>query len=220
MFRIAIIGGGIGGLFAALSIKHHCEFNDIKIDIYEQAPEYREIGAGVGIGPNAAELVKKLGLLEDALKIAGDRHGIWLSFRRYDTGSEIHTIRTPTEGNTAQLPMHRAEFLDILVRAVESRRAATLHTNKHCQALEVLFITLILCIPHLWIVWFDSIADYKDIGPRRQDVSNIQRRNNGVGRPSNRRRWHPFSGTLALCGMDRPCLQTRSRTTLLTTGVE
>lgn len=137
MFRIAIIGGGIGGLFAALSIKHHCEPSDIHVDIYEQAPEYGEIGAGVGIGPNAAELVKKLGLLEEALKIAGDRQGIWLSFRRYDTGAEVHTVRTPTEGNTAQLPMHRAEFLEVLLRAVEDRGAATLHTNKQCQALEV-----------------------------------------------------------------------------------
>lgn len=146
MFRIAIIGGGIGGLFAALSIEHHCGLNDIQIDIYEQAPEYGEIGAGVGIGPNAAELVKKLGLLGEALKIAGDRQGIWLSFRRYDTGAEVHTVKTPTEGNTAQLPMHRAEFLEILVRAVESRGAATLHTNKHCQTLEVLLITLFLFI--------------------------------------------------------------------------
>jgi 2-polyprenyl-6-methoxyphenol hydroxylase-like FAD-dependent oxidoreductase len=71
MFRIAIVGGGIGGLFAALSIKHHCGLNDIHIDIYEHAPEYREIGAGVGMGPHAAELVRKLGLLEEALKIAG-----------------------------------------------------------------------------------------------------------------------------------------------------
>lgn len=140
MFRIAIVGGGIGGLFAALSIEHHCGLDGIQIDIYEQAPAYGEIGTGVGIGPNAAELVKKLGLLDEALKIAGDRQGIWLSFRRYDTGSEVHTVRTPTEGNTVQLPMHRAEFLEILVRAVERRGAATLHTNKQCQTLEVLLL--------------------------------------------------------------------------------
>ncbi|KAJ5365693.1 hypothetical protein N7517_008579 [Penicillium concentricum] len=136
MFRIAIIGGGIGGLFAALSIRHYCESSDIQIDIYEQASAYKEIGAGVGIGPNAAELVKKLGLLEECLKITGDRAGAWLSFRRYDTGAEVHTVKTPTDGNTTQLSMHRAEFLEILVQAVESRGAANLHTNKHCQTLE------------------------------------------------------------------------------------
>lgn len=149
MFRIAIIGGGIGGLFAALSIKHHCARDDIQIDIFEQAPEYGEIGAGVGIGPNAAELLKKLGLLEATSKIAGDRHGIWLSFRRYDTGAEVYTARTPTQGNTTQLPMHRAEFLDILVQAVEGRGAATLHTEKYCQMLEVWSIG-VLC--EFWVL--------------------------------------------------------------------
>lgn len=137
MFRIAILGGGIGGLFTALSIQHHCQSRDLQIDIYEQAPEYGEVGAGVGIGPNAAELIVKLGLKNEALEIAGDRQGVWLSFRRYDTGAEVHTVMTPAEGNTTQLPMHRAEFLEVLVNAIKSRGAATLHTNKRCVGLDV-----------------------------------------------------------------------------------
>ncbi|KAJ5947282.1 hypothetical protein N7466_000297 [Penicillium verhagenii] len=137
MLRIAIIGGGIGGLFAALSIHHHCSAKEIQIDIYEQAPEYEEIGAGVGIGPNAATLIKRLGLLDEVLKISGDRAKTWLSFRRYDTGAEIHTVKIPDEGsNTMQLSMHRAEFLEILVRAVRARGAATLHTHKRCVEVE------------------------------------------------------------------------------------
>ncbi|KAJ5948694.1 hypothetical protein N7454_002001 [Penicillium verhagenii] len=100
------------------SIHHHCSTKEIQIDIYEQAPEYEEIGAGVGIGPNAATLIKRLGLLDEVLKISGDRAKTWLSFRRYDTGAEIHTVKIPDEGNnTMQLSMHRAEFLEILVRA-------------------------------------------------------------------------------------------------------
>ena len=138
MFRIAIIGGGLGGLFAALAIRHHCRSDDLQVDIYEQAPQYKEIGAGIGIGPNGAALLIKLGLLEEVLKITGKRAGVWLSFRRYDNGSEIHTIMTPTEGrNTTQLSMHRAEFLEVLLRAIQNRGAATLHTNKQCDAVEV-----------------------------------------------------------------------------------
>ncbi|KAJ5160601.1 uncharacterized protein N7482_007605 [Penicillium canariense] len=136
MFRIAITGGGIGGLFAALCIHHHCKSQRIKIDVYEQAQEYGEIGAGVGIGPNAATLVERLGLKEEALAIAGDREGIWLSFRRYDTGAEVLTIMNPTNRNTTQLPMHRAEFLELLVKAIQRRGAATLHTNKRCEGIE------------------------------------------------------------------------------------
>lgn len=137
MFQIAIVGGGIGGLFAALSIHHHCSSRDMQIDVYEQAAQYKEIGAGVAIGPNAATLVEKLGLLEETWKIAGKRGNIWFSFRRYDNGAEILTVPIPETGRMLQLPMHRAEFLDVLVHAVESRGAATLHTRKQCRKLEV-----------------------------------------------------------------------------------
>jgi salicylate hydroxylase len=137
MFRIAIIGGGIGGIFAALSIHHHCKQHGVQIDIYEQALEYGEIGAGVGIGPNSAALIEKLGQMEEALKTAGNRDGVWLSFRRYDTASEVLTVMSPKNGNATQLPMHRAEFLDVLTRAIERRGAARMHTNKRCQGLEV-----------------------------------------------------------------------------------
>ena len=139
MFRIAIVGGGIGGLFAALSIHHHCSPKDVHIDVYEQAAEYKEIGAGVAIGPNAAKLIEKLGLLEETWKIAGKRGKDWFSFRRYDNGAEILTVPIPEASRMLQLPMHRAEFLDILVRAILSRGAATLHTQKQCRSLEVSF---------------------------------------------------------------------------------
>ncbi|KAL1878548.1 hypothetical protein VTK73DRAFT_7889 [Phialemonium thermophilum] len=136
MFRIAIIGGGIGGLFAALSIHHHCASDDIQIDVYEQAAQYKEIGAGVAIGPNGARLIEKLGLLDEAWKIAGKRGKDWFSFRRYDNGAEVLTVPIPETGRMLQLPMHRAEFLDLLVRTVLARRATTLHTHKQCQRLE------------------------------------------------------------------------------------
>ncbi|KAH8911616.1 FAD/NAD(P)-binding domain-containing protein [Coniochaeta sp. PMI_546] len=136
MFRVAIIGGGLGGLFAALSIHHHCSSEDIQIDVYEQATQYKEIGAGVAIGPNGARLIEKLGLLEEAWKIAGKRGKDWFSFRRYDNGAEILTVPIPETGRMLQLPMHRAEFLDLLVRTVVARGAAVLHTNKQCLKLE------------------------------------------------------------------------------------
>lgn len=137
MFRIAIVGGGLGGLFAALSIHHHCSSQAIQIDIYEQAAQYKEIGAGVGIGPNAARLIEKLGLGDEARKIAGKRDDVWFTFRRYDTGDEVLTVPMPETGKMLQLPMHRAEFLDLLVQTIKQRGAATLHTRKQCRKLEV-----------------------------------------------------------------------------------
>ncbi|RFU31723.1 hypothetical protein B7463_g4594, partial [Scytalidium lignicola] len=129
--RVAIIGGGIGGLVCALSLNHHCP--GIHVDVYEQAAEYKEIGAGLGIGVNAARLLHKLGLGEAINAIAGRRNGIWISFRRGDTGEEIVTPKADDSSPIRQMPVHRAEFLDLLKETVVQRKAATLHTNKRLK---------------------------------------------------------------------------------------
>ncbi|KAL6241380.1 hypothetical protein RBB50_011644 [Rhinocladiella similis] len=131
---VAVIGGGIGGLCTALSLNHHCG-NALEIDIYEQAPQYKEIGAGVGIGVNAAKLLHKIGLGETVAKIAGRRTGIWITFRKFDDGSDVVTVPSVDTDQIKQLPVHRAEFLDLLVDTVKERNAATLHTNKRCRKL-------------------------------------------------------------------------------------
>lgn len=144
-FRIAIIGGGIGGLFAALSLHHHCKNDRIAIDVYEQASQYSEIGAGVGIGVNAAKLLHRIGLGDAMNNIAGDRKGVWISFRRFDNGGDIVTVPSPSndQQNIRQLPVHRAEFLEVLLNAVKERGAATLHTKKICRYVEVGVISFV-----------------------------------------------------------------------------
>lgn len=141
-FRIAIVGGGIGGLFCALSIHYHCTsagVKNFKIDVYEQAAQYKEIGAGVGLGINAAKLMHKLGGgLGDRLNaMAGKRSGVWISFRRFDDSGEIVTIPANDTGNIKQAPCARSDLLDLLRETVEERKAATLHTKKACRTIEV-----------------------------------------------------------------------------------
>lgn len=137
-FVIAVIGGGIGGLFAVLSLHHHCATHrNIAIHVYEQAAQYKEIGAGIGIGVNAARLLHKLGLGEATNNIAGNRNGVWISFRRWDNGEDIVTVPVDDNKPIRQLPVQRSEFLDLLVNAVKERDAATLHTNKRCRKLVV-----------------------------------------------------------------------------------
>ena len=61
-----IIGGGIGGLSAAL----HLLRAGFDVQVYEQAPRITEIGAGIQISPNASRLLIRLGL-KPALDAAG-----------------------------------------------------------------------------------------------------------------------------------------------------
>jgi len=135
-FRIAIVGGGIGGLFAALCIHHQCQSQAVEIDVYEQAAEFKEIGAGVGLGVNAAKLVHKLGLGQKLNDVAGRRNGIWITFRRYDNGEEIVTVPAKDYGEVRQAPVARSDVLDLFRFAIEDRKAATMHTNKKAQRVE------------------------------------------------------------------------------------
>ena len=61
--KVAIVGAGIGGLAAALSLLKR----GIDVEIYEQAPELKEVGAGIQISSNGTRVLYALGL-EDALK--------------------------------------------------------------------------------------------------------------------------------------------------------
>ena len=56
--QIAIVGGGIGGLTAAVALRAR----GAKVTVFEQAEELREIGAGISLNPNAALLLRRLGL--------------------------------------------------------------------------------------------------------------------------------------------------------------
>ena len=58
--RIIIVGGGIGGLALGLGLRRH----GIEFEIYERAPEIREVGAGITIQANAVRALRSLGVDE------------------------------------------------------------------------------------------------------------------------------------------------------------
>ena len=60
---ILIAGGGIGGLAAA----HALARKGFAVRVLEQAPEFREIGAGIQLGPNVFRALEKLDLKEAVL---------------------------------------------------------------------------------------------------------------------------------------------------------
>ena len=66
MMKIAIVGGGIGGLTTALALRQA----GLEAHVYEQASELREVGAGLTMGPNAIKALHRLGLAE-ALQAVG-----------------------------------------------------------------------------------------------------------------------------------------------------
>jgi salicylate hydroxylase len=115
--KIAIIGGGIGGLATAAALRD----SGHEICVYEQADQFREIGAGVTLHPNATRLLEKLGFGHALRKIGSPTAGVRLMTA---TGDPIETGAprggAPLSDAGQGYNVHRAEFLDILVNALPS----------------------------------------------------------------------------------------------------
>jgi salicylate hydroxylase len=81
--EVAVVGGGIGGLTLAIALVA----SDVPVTVYEQAPEHREIGAGVALSANATRHLLRLGLgpALDAVSVEPSA----LVFRRWDDGRII-----------------------------------------------------------------------------------------------------------------------------------
>ena len=61
--QVTVIGGGIGGLAAALALAQR----GAAVTVLEQAPEIAEVGAGLQIGPNGMHVLARLGLADTVL---------------------------------------------------------------------------------------------------------------------------------------------------------
>ena len=66
--RALVIGGGIGGLSAALCLHEQ----GIEVEVFEQADGIREVGVGINLMPHAVKELSELGLL-DRLDATGVR---------------------------------------------------------------------------------------------------------------------------------------------------
>jgi salicylate hydroxylase len=64
--QVLIVGGGIGGLAAALALARH----GIASQLIEQAAAFKEIGAGIQLGPNVFRMFERLGLIDPVSALA------------------------------------------------------------------------------------------------------------------------------------------------------
>lgn len=84
--RVAIVGAGITGLTLAAALGRF----GVTCEVFEQAPELGEAGAGLQLGPNAVRLLYRLGLAEDLAGAAVPSAGIEL--RAWERGEVIGRI--------------------------------------------------------------------------------------------------------------------------------
>jgi salicylate hydroxylase len=120
--HVLIIGGGIGGLFAAIALIAE----GLSVSVYEQAPELGEIGAGVFLTPNSVRHLQRVGL-GPAVEKWGARVGAASHYFRHD-GAPIAPVQvTDSAGWNATFGMHRADLVDLLAEALPAGVVRTGH---------------------------------------------------------------------------------------------
>ncbi|WP_460857349.1 FAD-dependent monooxygenase [Nocardiopsis coralliicola] len=128
MARIVIVGGGIGGLAAALSITQRGH----QALVLERSRRFAEMGAGIQIAPNGVHALGRLGL-GDAVAAAG----VHIDELRFMDGTDgRHVASMPLTGRYRRrfgnpyVVVHRGELYRMLVEACRAEPAVTLRAGR------------------------------------------------------------------------------------------
>jgi 2-polyprenyl-6-methoxyphenol hydroxylase-like FAD-dependent oxidoreductase len=129
MPKIAVIGGGIGGLTAAVALAR----KGLAAEVYEQAPVLEEVGAGVGLWPNAVTALAPIGLAGKVAQLAVQLAG--QGIKRPDGGWLVYIpgeVMAQRWG-AGPVQVHRAELQQLLAGELGP---SVIHLGARCTGFE------------------------------------------------------------------------------------
>ncbi len=126
--HVAVVGGGIGGLAAAVALRSR----GLDVTVFEQAAQLGEVGAGVQLQPNGLRVLERLGLGPDIARV-GVPLGPASTYFRRDGTVVGPVVTTDSSGRLRLHGMHRADLLDLLARALPD---GVVRTGHRCTGVE------------------------------------------------------------------------------------
>lgn len=132
--KVLIAGGGIGGLTLALALLQR----GYRVEVYEQAPELKEVGAGVQLSPNGSRVMYALGVGERIAETSCETPG--KEIRLWSTGQ----VWAPFDivGECIQLygfpyfTLYRPDLLAVLEQAVRAAGPDVIHLGKKAAGFD------------------------------------------------------------------------------------
>ncbi len=130
--RIAVIGGGIGGLTAAIALRQR----GMEVLVFEQAGSLGDIGAGIQLGPNAVKVFRALGMEGDIAAIGYESE--YQVIRSWRSGRIISKQRRKdalrSRFGAPHYTLHRADLLQLLGRVLPQN---SMTMNARCTGIHV-----------------------------------------------------------------------------------
>ncbi len=126
MKKFAIIGGGIGGLTLAIAMQR----KGMNVKVYESAPRFKPLGAGIALAANAMKAFVEIGIVEEIVRAGKKIKGMFIK----DVSGKIITF-TDAEQLTKQFgvinnfTIHRADLHEVLSCLLQP---ATIEFGKMC----------------------------------------------------------------------------------------
>ncbi|KAG7452203.1 FAD/NAD(P)-binding domain-containing protein [Guyanagaster necrorhizus] len=135
-FTVAIVGGGMCGLACTVGLSK----SGIHVDVFEAGSKFEEVGAGVGLGPNALRALKGLGLYEAVLSRSDTPSPTFRQFLFLSGLGEHEVIYDyPRTADDLGLGIYRPVFFDAVVGLLDP---STVHFNKRCVSLTTTETTI------------------------------------------------------------------------------
>ncbi|KAF2789825.1 salicylate 1-monooxygenase [Melanomma pulvis-pyrius CBS 109.77] len=146
--QVAIVGGGIAGLTAAIALKSHA---GIDVQIYERASKLQEIGASIALGPNGLRTLDQLGIqnaLDESIAFRNTKTRLPHIYCHYKTNEVVLAQKHVGQVDDRHLTSryHRPHLQQALLEHIDP---AQLHLGKAFQSVifdnstEKLFIKFI-----------------------------------------------------------------------------
>lgn len=132
--KVIVVGGGIGGLTAALALLRR----GVDVDVYEQAPELKEVGAGLQTSSNGTRVLYALGLKDPLsnLQVTPSKREI----RHWKTGETWNWFdlgnSSANRYGTPHIMMHRGDLQGVLADAVRQLKPDAVRLGMRCVAIS------------------------------------------------------------------------------------
>src|SRR6201995_3857459 len=128
--KVLIAGAGIAGLVAGLALVQR----GIEVEIFEQAAELRELGAGVQLSANGTRVLIALGLEQAMQGIAAEPSGKEIrlfstgrTWKLFDLGASSRAVY-----GAPYWMVHRGDFHRVLADAFTARAPGCIHLDSRC----------------------------------------------------------------------------------------